>query len=55
MDRLPTEETRLAGYARLMRERFGEAPKTLDEGHLLAEWDGATCGEQCLHTEHQGR
>ena len=51
--RLPAEEDRLSAYTRLLRERFGEGPKEINEGAsivpLMSEWDGPTCGEQCRH------
>lgn len=53
MQRLPAEEDRLQAYTRLLRERFGEEPKQINEGRGAARW----CPQCLTHfcDEHQGR
>jgi hypothetical protein len=44
---LPAEEDRLSAYTRLLRERFGEAPKLISEGAGLVTLPIALCPD-CL-------
>ena len=41
--RLPAEEDRLRAYTRLLRERFGEEPKEINEGASIVPAESTAC------------
>jgi hypothetical protein len=53
---MQTEAMRSAKYVTVLRERFGPdaADRVIAVADPVGEWDGPTCGEQCMHPEESG-